>query len=102
MIFTFFLSSLACFRLSRLFAEDKIFDWFRVWLIKEAPTKVKAKVRQGVSCPFCWSFYWATAITIALWIEGDLVHNEWLWMLSTWGMSILLNEFFMFLMYKSK
>lgn len=102
MIFAFFLSSLACFRLSRLFAEDKITDWLRVWLIKEAPTKAKAKVKQGVSCPFCWSFYFSLIITFALWWNGDLIDHQWLWLPAIWGASILINELFTFLMSKSK
>lgn len=87
--FLFLLSSLACFRLSRLISDDKIFDWLR----RIPPPKSRAK--QLVTCPFCVSFYIASAITLSQAFEQRV---EWelapLWMAAVWGASVLLNQAF--------
>lgn len=98
MFFTFFLASLATFRLTRLVTDDKIFEGLRSWIIKESPRKAKTKAKQLITCHFCFSFYLATLTTIYLVYCGFISSRDaLLWQPSVWGASVLLNQLFVYL-----
>lgn len=88
--FLFLVCSLACFRVTRLVTDDKIFAWLR----RLPPPKSKAK--ELVRCPFCASAYFAAAITFYLWLYLQVIPgmDALLWWLSIWGGSVLLNQLF--------
>ncbi len=96
--FVFILASLTCFRLSRLFAEDEIMSALRSFAVQESPRSIKRKVKQGISCPFCWSFWISGIITVYLLYFGMIgaIGIALLWG-GIWGMSVLLNQVFVFL-----
>lgn len=84
----FIAASLACFRLTLLITEDKIMDWLR-----RDVSKIGKRAKQGISCSFCVSFYWAFAITDGLWMLGYLPWQEiFFWLPAIWGASILWNK----------
>lgn len=87
----FFAACLACFRLTRLITDDKIFDWLR-----RDVSKAGKKAAEGIKCPFCVSFYVSIFIVgvLGLAIEGARNYSTWLWMPAIWGGSILLNQLF--------
>jgi hypothetical protein len=86
---------IACFRLTRLITDDKITDWLRAKVVKEAPPKLKAKAREGITCPFCVSFYWACLITLGACLLGWLpAASSPLWLAAVWGGSVLINQIF--------
>lgn len=93
--FRFILASLACFRLTRLITDDKISSWLRSLVVREAPTKLKKKAREGINCPFCVSFYIAALITVTL-ILCNLVTLQFsfVYQAAVWGASVLLNQLF--------
>ncbi len=92
----FIASTLACFRLTRLITDDKITDWFRRLVKREAPRKIKKKVAEGIECPFCVSA-WVCAYLVVLLIvylhvitppEALLYHP------AIWGGSVIWNQIF--------
>lgn len=86
----FVAASLACFRLTRLITNDKIMDWLR-----RDVSKAGEKAEEGITCPFCVSFYWSAFLAHAMWGIGINPYGEvWLWALAIWGASILLNQLF--------
>jgi Protein of unknown function (DUF1360) len=91
----FIAATLACFRLTRLITDDKIFDWLRRLVVREAPRKLKQKAKQGITCPFCVSFYYSVLITVGLAVAGVI---PWMWVLywqpAVWGGSVLWNQVF--------
>lgn len=93
----FIAASLATFRLTRLATDDKITDWTRALVIREVPKKIKTKVREGISCPFCVSFYFATGVTIGLSLAGMFPAWWWgiFWQPAIWGGSVMWNQVFM-------
>jgi hypothetical protein len=102
----FIACTLAVFRLTRLITDDKITDFLRTFVKKEAnklPRKAKQKAKEGITCPFCVSFYISAFITIYLWRTG-LIHwkTMFLWGTAMWGGSILLNELVVRLMDKKR
>lgn len=91
----FIASTLACFRLTRLITDDKIMDWLRSWVVRQAPKKVKAKAREGITCPFCVSFYYSTSIAVGLAWVGVIPWIEVAgWQPAIWGGSVLWNQVF--------
>lgn len=94
--FTFLLASLACFRLTRLITDDKITQPLRMFLVRNSPPKIKAKTKQGITCPLCVGFYFAAAITAYLLFACHAF--DWraalLWQSAIWGASVLWNQVF--------
>ena len=90
----FLASTLACFRLTRLVTDDKIFEWGRSGLIKAAPAGTKKKVKEGIECPFCVSFWIASLITVGLALSTQET-MLWLYQPAIWGGSVLWNQIFM-------
>lgn len=91
----FLAASLACFRLTRLITDDKIFDWLRELVIREAPRALKTKAKQGITCPFCVSFYFAVLIAGFLVCRNMVLGADApLWGAAIWGGSILFNQIF--------
>jgi hypothetical protein len=96
--FIFIVASLACFRLSRLFSDDLIFDQLRLWIVRSVPQKSKKKTKQGINCAFCISFYVAAGIASVLWWQGYFnIWVFWLWAAGIWGASVIFNQLFVFL-----
>jgi hypothetical protein len=94
--------SLGTFRLTRLITDDKITDWFRSLVIRKSPQKIKAKAKEGITCPFCVSFYLAVIFTCLAWQLGWIIgHETPVWGSAIWGTSILLNQLFCYLTEKS-
>src|SRR5438552_16484997 len=91
----FIASTLACFRLTRLISDDKIFDWLRRLVVRESPRKLKEKAKQGITCPFCVSFYFSTLIATGLWYAG-FFPAMWIlfWQPAIWGGSVIFNQIF--------
>lgn len=91
--------SLGCFRLTRLITDDKITDWLRSIVIRKAPAKAKEKAREGITCPFCVSFYFAMILGIYAWYIGGWtpIDELCLWIFAIWGASILFNQLFCYL-----
>lgn len=94
--FLFLLCSLACFRLSRLISEDKIFSELRALLIRKVPAPAKKKTREGITCPFCVSAYFSAAITIYIWLYLQAIPgmDAPLWCFGMWGGSVIWNQVF--------
>lgn len=92
-----FLAGLACFRLTRLITDDKIFAPLRRVVSRQGK-----KAKEGITCPWCVSFYFATIIAGYIywrWIPYDMAV---LCLFAIWGMSILWNGLFTFLVTYSK
>lgn len=88
---TFVMTSLACFRLTRLITDDKITDWLRRWVRREAPKKAK----EGISCPFCVSFYYANILTGLLVLLHMITWQfSFIYSPAVWGASVLFNQLF--------
>lgn len=86
----FIAATIACFRLTRLITDDKIMDWLR-----KDVAKAGKKAKEGITCPFCVSFYWAVMIAYCMWGMGKFPFWEsWLWSLAIWGGSVLWNQVF--------
>lgn len=89
----FIASTLACFRLTRLITDDKITDWLRRLVKREAPRKIKAKVAEGIECPFCVSGWIAIAISTYLAFaisEANMIF----YYPAIWGGSVIWNQIF--------
>lgn len=73
---SFAVASFACYRISRMIAQEEgpfeIFLDLRTFIWEKG--KGKAWVEKGISCPLCWSFW--IAIPIALLVTLQL-HYEW-------------------------
>jgi hypothetical protein len=99
--FLLLIASLACFRLTRLVTDDKIFAPIRAYLIRKSGRS--KKVKEGITCPWCMSFYFAAGITAWLcWfleLEPRLMP---LFGAAVWALSILFNGLFTFLVTYSK
>jgi Protein of unknown function (DUF1360) len=94
----FILTSLACFRLTRLITDDKITDWLRSLVVRKAPRKIKKKAREGITCPFCVSFYFAMLLGTGTWYLGWVETGQlFVWIPAVWGCSVLFNQVFEYL-----
>jgi hypothetical protein len=94
----FLASSLAVFRLTRLITDDKVTDWLRAFVVRQVPRKAKRKAKQGITCPFCVSFYYSAIFSVSLWMAG-FYGWEWIlfWQPAIWGAANIFNEVFTYL-----
>ena len=88
--FVLIMSSLACFRFTRLITDDKITDWLR-----RDVGKAGKKAKEGISCPFCVSGWISLVMTIVLFVMGQVSILIVFYWGAMWGASVLWNQIFM-------
>lgn len=81
-------AGLASFRLTRLITDDTITAGLR----KAVP---KGRAKEGITCPFCVSFWVSGVICLYLfWMGIGQIKEHILWVATVWGLSVLFNQLF--------
>lgn len=80
--------SLVTYRLTRMVILDTLFDtpriWFHGWLLGRTG-RLRAKVYELVTCPFCISVWIAGVVVAAATIWRPVPDPVWVWLASAAG-----------------